>query len=267
MEERIREWLGETHFIGRRLHCFPVLDSTNTYLKALAMDGGENGTVIIAEHQTAGRGRMERRFQSPDGKGLYLSVLLRPEVPSERLPCVTALAGVAVCDAVEDLCGEGPGLKWPNDPVLHGKKLAGILTELVVDEDGQLAVVLGIGINVHQGMEDFSSDVAEFATSLELEGFTAVSRAELAAVLLRRLEEMYFALLEDDLHPWLAAYRQDCVNLGKVVQLIQPDGSRETAVARDIDADFGLVVETVDGVAQTVRTGEVSVRGLYGYVE
>lgn len=265
MEQEIRKHLGETHVVGKSLHCFTVLDSTNTYLKTQALEGAANGTVAVAAHQTAGRGRMERSFQSPEG-GLYLSVLLRPELPPERLLPVTALAGVAVCDAVEQLCGARPGLKWPNDPVLRGKKLAGILTELTVDGDGQLALVVGIGINVGQTAKDFSPDVAALATSLRMEQFD-VSTEVLAAALLRRLDEMYTALLRDDLTPWLAAYRRDCVNLGKPVQLIRSDGSREQAVALDVDEAFGLVVRTADGVEKTVRSGEVSVRGLYGYVE
>lgn len=265
MEQKLRQLLDQSCVVGGEVRCFDVLDSTNTYLKELALNGAPNGLAVLAEQQTAGRGRMDRRFQSPKGMGLYLSVLLRPELPPERLLPVTALAGVAVCGAVERLCGERPGLKWPNDPVLHGRKLAGILTELTVDGDGKLALVLGIGINVRQGREDFSPDVAEIATSLRMEGL-AVSREALAAALLRELDKMYRALLAGELDPWREAYRQDCVNLGRPVQLLYP-GGRKQAVALDIDEEFGLVVRLEDGEVTVVRSGEVSVRGLYGYVE
>lgn len=266
MRGSIVQMLGQTRVVGREVLCFASLASTNTYLKELATEGAAEGTVVIADYQTAGRGRMDRTFQSPAGKGLYLSVLLRPDLPPERFLPVTALAGVAVCDAVEQLCGERPGLKWPNDPVLHGRKLAGILTELVAGEDGKPAIVLGIGINVSQMEEDFTPDVAEMATSLALEG-VLVSREALAAALLQRLDEMYRALLADDLEAWRQRYRRDCVNLGRLVQLLRPDGSREQALALDVDRELGLIVRLNDCTVKTVYTGEVSVRGLYGYAE
>ena len=266
MKEAIMQMLRPTHVIGREVLCFASLASTNTYLKELALAGAADGTVVIADYQTAGRGRMNRTFQSPAGKGLYLSVLLRPDLPPERFLPVTALAGVAVCGAVEQLCGERPGLKWPNDPVLYGRKLAGILTELVMGEDGKPAIVLGIGVNISQKGEDFTPDVVGMATSLAMEGFD-VPREALAAALLQRLDEMYMALLANDLDVWRQRYRRDCVNLGRAVQLLHPDGRREQALALDVDRELGLVVRLEDGQEKTVYTGEVSVRGLYGYVE
>ena len=266
MKEAVLRLLGQTYTVGRELLCFAELDSTNTCLKSLALEGAANGTAVIAAHQTAGRGRMDRTFQSPAGKGLYLSVLLRPDLPPERFLPVTTLAGVAVCDAVEKLCGVRPKLKWPNDPVLHGRKLAGVLTELVIGEDGKPAIVLGIGVNLSQREADFTPDVAAIATSLVAEGFD-ISCETLAAALLKELDRMYQNLLLGDLEHWLQRYRQDCINLGKTVQLLHPDGRRETAQAVGIDADFGLVVRLADGREEVIRSGEVSVRGLYGYVE
>ena len=194
-------------------------------------------------------------------------MLLRPEVPAERLLPVTALAGVAVCDAVERVCGMRPGLKWPNDPVLGNRKVCGILTEMVVDDRGRPNVILGIGVNVSQTAEDFTPEVAGIATSLMMETGESVSRAVLIAALIEVTDRLYAALLNGDLTAYLSAYRRDCVNLGKTVQLIAPDGSRETAAAVDVDEAFGLVVRTGEGTEKTVRSGEVSVRGLYGYVE
>ena len=267
MVNEIRQLLGETAVVGSEILHFAELDSTNTYLKREALCGAADGTVVIADFQTAGRGRMERRFQSPAGKGIYLSALLRPEVPAERLPCVTALTGVAVCDAVERVCGVRPGLKWPNDPVLGNRKVCGILTEMVVDAQGRPNVILGIGVNVSQTAEDFTPEVAEIATSLLMETGKPVSRAALIAALVKEVDSLYAALTHGDLTAYLRAYRRDCVNLGKTVQLIASDGSRETAIAADVDEFFGLVVRTGDGAEKTVRSGEVSVRGLYGYVE
>lgn len=267
-ELEIRSFLEETAVVGRELQCFDEIDSTNNYAKRIALSGAPDGTVIVADCQTAGRGRMDRSFQSPKGKGIYLTALLRPELPPERLLPVTALAGVAVCAAVERVCGVRPGLKWPNDPVLGSRKLCGILTELSVEaETGRVQyLVLGIGVNVLQTAEDFTPEVAEMATSLAMALGRPVSRPALAAALIEELDRLYTALRAGDLSEYLAAYRRDCVNLGKAVQLISPAG-RETVTAVGIDGDFGLVVRGADGEERAVRSGEVSVRGLYGYVE
>ena len=263
MREEILKHLGPVAVVGREILYYDEIDSTNTCTKRLAQEGAADGTAVIAGCQTAGRGRLERSFQSPPDKGLYLTVLLRSRLPPQRLLPVTALAGVALCDAVERLCGIRPGLKWPNDPVLSGRKLCGILTEMTGGGD----LVLGIGVNVTQTAADFSPEVAEMATSLLLALGRPVSRAELAARLLEELDRMYAALLAGDLTAYLAAYRRDCVNLGRQVQLVSSDGKRETVTAQGIDGEFGLIVGNGEGREWTVRSGEVSVRGLYGYVE
>jgi len=252
--------------IGCEIRQFSSLDSTNTYLKRAAQDGAPEGLVVLADCQTAGRGRMDRSFQSVAGKGVYLSVLLRPQLPLERLLPVTALAGVAVCDAVERVCGVRPGLKWPNDPVLGNKKLGGILTELVTDAERGNALVLGIGINVLHEAGEFSPEIAELATSLALELGRPVDRVKLAAVLIEELDRMYTAFKNGELAAYLAAYRDACVNLGRQVRLLWEE-HEELATAMAVDESFGLVICRADGQKETVRSGEVSVRGLYGYVD
>ena len=267
-EPEIRHFLGETDRVGRTLVCLEEVDSTNLYAKQLAAEGAADGTVVVADRQTAGRGRLGRSFQSPGGQGIYLTALLRPDLPPEKLAPVTALAGVAVCRAAERVCGVSPGLKWPNDPVWGGKKLCGILTELSLEgETGRVQdLVLGIGINVSQRPEDFTPEVREMATSLAQALGRPVSRPALAAEVIREVDQLYAALAAGELEPYLAEYRRRCVNLGRTVRLLGPGGG-ETAEALDIDADFGLVVRTADGTVRTVRSGEVSVRGLYGYTE
>lgn len=267
MEREIRKYLGTTKTVGSEIRYFDVIESTNTYLKKAALEGVPDGTVVIAGRQTAGRGRLSRSFESPEGKGLYFSVLLRSQQPPERLLPVTTLAGVAVCDAVERVCGVRPGLKWPNDPVLGKRKVCGVLTEMVLDEKGCPNVILGIGINVSQTAEDFSPEVSKLAASLFMVLGNEISRPELAAALIEEIDRLYASLLADDLVSYLTAYRRDCVNLGKTIQLIGADGSRERAEAVDVDEAFGLVVRGENGEMRTVRAGEVSVRGLYGYLE
>ena len=260
-EPEIRRFLGETVRVGRTLVCLArrLVESTSA----------RHTKVVVADRQTAGRGRLGRSFQSPGGQGIYLTALLRPDLPPERLSPVTAMAGVAVCRAVERLCGVSPGLKWPNDPVLDGKKLCGILTELSLE--GETArvqeLVLGIGINVSQRPEDFTPEVREIATSLVQALGHAVSRPALAAEIIREVDRLCAALAAGETGPYLAEYRRRCVNLGRTVRLLRPDGGGETAEALDIDEEFGLVVRRPDGAVKTVRSGEVSVRGLYGYTE
>ena len=236
-----------------------TVDSTNNVCKALAAQGLDN-TAVIARAQTAGKGRLGRSFQSPEG-GLYLSVLWRG-CPAGQLLTVTPLTAVAVCRAVQQVCGAACGIKWCNDVVLHGKKLCGILTESSLLPDGGAAwLVVGIGINV--GQTAFPPDIADVATSLALQGLD-VSPYALADAILAQLTAMRTVLT--DPVEWLAEYRRRCVNLGKPVRVLRGDASRQ-ATALDIDEQFGLTVRYENGETETVRSGEVSVRGLYGYTE
>lgn len=268
-EKEIRCYLGNTAFLGENIVCLDSVDSTNTYLKKQSLTGIPEGTVVTADCQTGGRGRMNRVFQNPAGKMVALSVLLRPDVPLERLTCVTAQTAVALCDAIEEVCGLRPQIKWTNDLVLRRKKLCGILTEMALEgETGSLQyLVIGMGVNVHQTSEDFAGELAGIATSLDMELGRSVSRAELAAAEIRAMDRLYGDICRGDTRRYLEAYRRDCVTIGKTVQLVSADGTRMVAEALDVDEDFGLVVRMDDGTKRTVRTGEVSVRGMYGYVD
>jgi len=248
------------------LRCLEEVDSTNSYLKREALAGAPHGTVAVANCQTAGRGRLSRSFLSPLDRGVYLSVLLRPQLPPEALMGSTGMAAVAVCRAVERVSGADVGIKWTNDLVLNGKKLCGILTEMTLEGETGAAesLVIGAGVNVSHTPEDFGPEVSRMATSLREEGY-AVPRARLAAAM---IEELYrlSECLGGDTGGWVQEYRRRCVTLGRPVQLLWSEGL-EQAQALDIDGQFGLVVRRADGSVTTVRTGEVSVRGLYGYVE
>lgn len=248
------------------LRCLNEIDSTNSYLKREALLGAPHRTAAVAELQTAGRGRMTRSFQSLAGKGVYLSVLLRPQLPPETLLGVTGMAAVAVCSAVERTAGVRPGIKWTNDLVLNGRKLCGILTEMSIEAETGLAqsLVIGAGVNVKQTAEDFGPELSTIATSLAQEGYP-VSRSALAAAMIEEFSRLSDAL-GGDTASWVDAYRRDCVTLGHPVRLLWTEGQQE-AVALDIDDQFGLVVRLPDGTETTVRTGEVSVRGLCGYTD
>ena len=252
--------------VGGTLACLDTIDSTNTECKRRAMAGAPEGLVVLAEEQTGGRGRLGRSFQSPKGCGLYLSALLRPQLEPAAVTDFTAWVAVAVCDGIEAACGVRPRIKWTNDIVLNGKKLCGILTELGLESESNALeyLVPGIGINVNHRPEDFSEDVRPMATSLAQELGHPVRRSLLAAEVIKALDRMYAAFPQGK-QEYLDKYRADCLTPGNRVQLITPV-SRQEAYAVEIDDDFRLVVELPDGTRKALSAGEVSVRGMYGYV-
>lgn len=247
-----------------QIDCLLETDSTNNRVRELAVAGAPAGQVVIAESQTAGRGRYGRSFVSPQGKGVYLSILLRPRlVPHVAASTLTAWVAVAIANAVEKACGVRPQIKWVNDLVLGNKKICGILTETTVEsETGHIQyIVVGAGVNVNESPRDFPDEVREIATSLYTETGRKFDRARLAAQIIAELDTLA-ADWPDAKERYLAAYRRDCITVGKSVRL--SDG--RIGYAQSIDDDFGLVVRFDDGTTQSVSYGEVSVRGLYGYV-
>ena len=244
-------------------HVISSVDSTNLVCKRMAAEGAPDGTVVIADTQTAGRGRLGRSFQSAQGLGLYLSVLWRPRTAPEEWMALPALGAVAAVRAVAQVCGLAVQIKWPNDIVYDGRKLGGILTESVL-LGAEPAVVLGIGINVSHRAADFAGEVRDIAASLEMVSGKPVSRAALAAALMMELDCLRHEALEEP-QLWLEEYRAACLTVGREVQVLC-DGGTQRAVALGVDEGFGLQVRYADGREETVRAGEVSVRGLYGYV-
>lgn len=244
------------------LYCLDTVDSTNTYAKELARQGAPHGTVVVAHRQTGGRGRLGRSFHSPGGLGVYLSVILRPNCPPEKLMHLTCAVGEAMCDAVEAVSGIRPGIKWTNDLVLGKRKLGGILTELSTGLT--TCAVVGIGINCRQTARDFPVDIAKIATSLAMEAKRDIAPAGLIAAMIRSLQEMDSRLLTEK-QAILDAYRADCVTLGQSVSIVRGDAV-SYGTALDIDGDGGLLIRMTDGSLQTVSSGEVSIRGMYGYL-
>ena len=248
------------------LYWYDTIDSTNTKIKTLALEGAPHGTVVIAAHQTAGRGRMGRSFHSPSGMGLYLSVLLRPLCPPEALMHLTCSAGVATCNGIESCTGFRPGIKWVNDLIAEEKKLGGILTQLSLDPKTGLVnfAIVGIGINCHHRPEDFPPELSSIATSLAQCLPSAPSVSQLAAALISALYEMDQRLLANH-RQLMEQYQQDCVTLGKPVTVIR-ENAQQQGVALSVDHRGGLVVEYADGSRETVNSGEVSIRGIGGYI-
>ena len=235
---------------------FDSVTSTNDVLRDLAFQGAPAGTAVVASHQTAGRGRLGRTFQSPAGLGLYLSVLYRPQVSPDDLPAMTALGAVAAAKALENCIGTAPQIKWPNDLVMGGKKIGGILTESALNADGTVAhVIMGIGINLHHTAADFAGEVRDMAASLEMLGYP-VELPELEIELLCQLLPL------PDSERSIEYYKKHCLTIGQDIIIMS---THETAVALGVDPQYGLVVRRENGQEETLRCGEVSVRGLYGY--
>lgn len=255
-----------TRQVGRKVLYYDRLDSTNNEIKRLSIDQVENGLAVIADCQTGGRGRRGRSFLSPAGKGLYLSVLMQPHCSVEELSMLTAWSAVALCRAVERACGVRPGIKWPNDLVMQNRKLCGVLTELELEAETGLPryVIVGIGTNVLQTEADFGPEVAPIAISLEQALGQAPARTALAKEILRAMDDLYRDFPQEKAQ-YLEQYRRDCLTLGRPVTVLRPSGARN-GFATGINEDFSLTVRWEDGTEEALSAGEVSVRGLYGYV-
>ena len=248
---------------GANVLVYDEVTSTNTVAKQLAAEGCPAGTCVLAERQTAGKGRRGRGFSSEAG-GLYFSTVLRPGVLPEQLMHLTAMTAVATRRAILETTGLDVQIKWTNDLVCGTHKLCGILTELsILAETREVDyVVAGIGINCNQTA--FAPDISDVAVSIRMETGALVDRNRLANAMVRQFQALARGLLTEKA-AWLAEFADHCLTIGRPVQLIRGDSVRE-AVAEGIDADAALLVRYPDGSREAVSSGEVTVRGLYGYV-
>ncbi len=253
-----------TRWAGRQLYFKEITDSTNTDVERLAKEAAPHGTVVIAGAQTAGKGRRGRGWDSPAGENIYFSVLLRPCLEQDKVSMVTLLMAMAVTEAVTELTGLPARIKWPNDVVIRGRKICGILTELCFAEDGSYYVVIGTGINCNE--TTFPEEIRDRATSLRLEGKEPVDMGLLTAAVLQKLEAFYERWETDgDLSGLRERYETCMVNQDARVRVLDPKGEYE-GIARRITDTGELLVEKPDGSLEAVYAGEVSVRGIYGYV-
>ena len=249
--------LGSTKVIGRDIRVFQETTSTNDVVEKLAHDGVKEGVVVFAESQTRGRGRMGRKWISPPGKGLWFSVLLRPNFHPQEATRLTIASATALRRAIVGLTGLQPEIKWPNDLLIWGKKVAGILTELSAELDRVRHVILGIGVDVNPVSSDFPEAVRSIATSLKIASGRHVSRAELAVAILREFDHDYarvcsgaFAALADE-------WEEHCTTLGRQVSIRL--GQREVrGCAESLSPEGELLVRTEHGHLERVVGGDVS---------
>ena len=262
----------QTKYIGRTVHYYDCIDSTN-------IRGGElaaHGHLVVADTQTAGKGRRGRSWESPAGKNIYFSLVLKPDFAPDKAPMLTLVMAMAVLRALESAedrigisisqkIGNGClGIKWPNDIVLNGKKVCGILTEMSLQQNRIGHVVIGVGINVNK--QDFPEELVDKATSLDAECGQEFSRSVILQEILRIFEEEYEVFLQtEDLSGILERYNDALVNRGREVRVLDPQGEY-TGIAEGINRMGELMVALPDGQLSNVYAGEVSVRGIYGYV-
>lgn len=257
--EDIRSGLRTT-LIGRRIIALREVGSTNDLANEMAEKGVLEGTVVVAEAQTKGKGRLGRSWSSPPGLGLYTSIILHPPISPEQAPLFPLMAGIAVAEAVLDTTGLPTLLKWPNDVLLWKRKVAGILTELNADAGLVRHLVVGVGINVNQRLEDFPAELRDKATSLKIELGRDVSIIPLAQALYEKLEAWYLRFLKESSPPVLRRFEELCMNLGCRVGISSRRGLLE-GIAVGVDSDGSLLLKLSTGSTVRVMAGEVTLRG------
>lgn len=256
--EEIRDGLT-TRFIGRKVYYCPSVSSTNDLARELAVKGSGDGSLVVAEEQIGGKGRLGRGWYSPRYKGIWFSLILRPPVNPAEASQVTMMAAVALASAVREETGIEVGIKWPNDLLAEGKKLCGILTELSAEMDRINHLVVGVGLNVNQDPEDFQEEVRGTATSLKVEAGRAVARVKLLQASLAEFERWYTIWLAQGFSPILARWKEMTVTLNRPVRIHTLNKSWD-GWAEDVDKDGALLLRLPGGELQRVVSGEVSLR-------
>lgn len=254
----------ENSKLGNQIHYFETIDSTNNYAKKIAQDGFEEGTIVLSDEQTGGRGRLGRNWVSPPGTGLWMSIILRPNIEPFEAAKITEIAAGAVAKAIDRLTDAEPGIKWPNDIIINKKKVCGILTEMSAELNYINFVVVGIGINVNT--EEFPQGIDEIATSIKKATGMHISRKDLFLTIIREFEGLYYDFIEaGSLEKTIKICKEKSVVIGKKVRIINKDKVM-IAEALDINKNGELVIRKENGEIINIISGEISVRGINDYI-
>ncbi len=282
-EDKLNSWEIsnnlDTQTVGRIVKYFDTIDSTNNYAKKLAAEGCADGLTVVAGQQTAGRGRLGRSWESQPDKGIYITVVFRPDMAPAETQIFTLAAAVAAVKAISEATGICLGIKWPNDLVTKGKKVCGILLEMSSEADRVNYIVLGIGINYSHEQDEFPEELRSKAISLKMaadalrlsktsepaETSRPIGRLSVIRSVLRELDKIYSLILAGRQEKILQMWREHSVTIGKEVRFMLRD-MEYTGTAVDITRDGKLSVECSDGTRRDLYSGEVSVRGIYDYV-
>lgn len=258
LPDEIRSRLTTAKFGRGTIYYFPEIESTNNEAKRQAVAGCAEGTIVLAEAQLSGRGRLSRGWFSPFGRGIWLSVVLRPPFPPQEAPKCTMMAAVAVNRAIRRVTGIQSGIKWPNDILFQGKKIVGILTEMSAEMDAINHVVIGMGINVNIEQQEFPEELREIGTSLAAAAGHSISRLELLAAVLEELEAVYELAISSGFKEIFQEWRRQSITLGQAVNVIGVN-NQFAGIAVDIDDDGALLVQTTDSLERVIA-GDVSIR-------
>jgi BirA family transcriptional regulator, biotin operon repressor / biotin---[acetyl-CoA-carboxylase] ligase len=251
----VKPLLG-TKQLGRVIHYFQTIDSTNSKAYQLALEGAKEGELVIAESQEKGRGRLGRHWFSPPFLNLYLSVILRPNIPPQQASLITLMAAVATVDAIRKFTGLLPLIKWPNDILLRDRKVAGLLNEIHSEMDRVHFIILGMGVNLNVDGKMFPKEVRTLATSLKKEMGQTISRKAFLQLLLQELEGWYTLFLKEGAAAILKAWRDRAQIKGRRVK-VHSFGKTLVGVAVDVDSDGALILETADGERKRIVAGDV----------
>jgi BirA family biotin operon repressor/biotin-[acetyl-CoA-carboxylase] ligase len=251
--------LGKTKVIGRDIRVFEETTSTNDVVEKLSRDAVKEGVVVFAESQTKGRGRLGRRWMSSSRKGLWFSMLLRPSMRPAEATQITIAAATALFRAIRAQTGITPEIKWPNDILIKGRKLVGILTELSAEVDKIKHLILGVGMNVNHVSSDFPEDLRSTASSLRIESGQKQNRAEMAVKILREFDRDYALICEGGFETVAAEWEENCTTIGKQIS-VQTGGRVIEGTAESLDRDGALILRTQYGQVERIVGGDVTLR-------
>ncbi|WP_423798939.1 biotin--[acetyl-CoA-carboxylase] ligase [Neobacillus sp. SAB-20_R2A] len=245
-----------TEFIGKNIHYEETVESTQKIAHRLSSENVPEGTVVIAEEQISGRGRMNRPWHSPKYTGIWMSLILRPNIPLTKAPQLTLLTAVAIVQAIEEVTSLNPEIKWPNDILLNGKKITGILTEMQAEADQIHSIIIGMGLNVNQTKDDFPPELQNIASSLLIEKGDALSRASIIRSIFTHFEKLYLLFLEKGFYPIKLLWEGYAISIGKMIKARTLTGVIE-GKALGITDEGVLKIEDASGVIHHVYSADI----------
>ncbi|MGM9987490.1 MAG: biotin--[acetyl-CoA-carboxylase] ligase [Bacillaceae bacterium] len=248
----------KTEKIGRKIHYFDTVASTQPIAVSLAMEGAEEGTVVVSETQEAGKGRLSRSWHSEKGDGIWMSMILRPAIPINKTPQLTLLTAVAVAQTLTEYTGLTIDIKWPNDILINGKKTVGILTELQAEADCVNSVIVGIGINVNQSISQFPEELQDIATSLSIESGRKLNRVELITMFFEQFERLYTQYLKVGFLPIKMLWESYAISVGRTVHA-HTLMKTIVGVALGINEDGVLLLQDENGVIHSIYSADIEV--------
>ncbi|MGM9923140.1 MAG: biotin--[acetyl-CoA-carboxylase] ligase [Bacillus sp. (in: firmicutes)] len=248
----------KSNILGRSIHYYDCVESTQRIANELAHTSADEGTIVVADEQTGGRGRLAREWHSAKGTGIWMSIILKPHIPIHEMPKLTLLTAVAVAQAIESTTGVSPHIKWPNDVLMNGKKVCGILTEMQAEADGIHSVVIGPGINVNQRLEDFPEELRDIATSLMIETGKTVAREVLISSILSKLEDLYLLFQHEGFGPIKALWESYAINMGKTITATTAQG-RITGKALGITEDGVLLIKDEHDHVHSIYSADIEI--------